>query len=144
MALQGVDGAKLELQEVVDFLKNPDKYTALGAKIPKGCLLVGPPGTGKTLLAKAIAGEAGVPFFSCAASEFVELFVGVGASRVRDLFEKVSRSDRACHLSFFRRHCWCFICCLFTVFCQPYFCSSLVETIVQPLRQFSPVQGAGM
>jgi cell division protease FtsH len=84
----GVEGAKLELQEVVDFLKNPDKYTALGAKIPKGCLLVGPPGTGKTLLAKAIAGEAGVPFFSCAASEFVELFVGVGASRVRDLFEK--------------------------------------------------------
>lgn len=84
----GVDGAKIELQEVVDFLKNPDKYTALGAKIPKGCLLVGPPGTGKTLLAKAVAGEAGVPFFSCAASEFVELFVGVGASRVRDLFEK--------------------------------------------------------
>lgn len=74
---------------MVDFLKNPDKYTQLGAKIPKGCLLVGPPGTGKTLLAKAIAGEAGVPFFSCAASEFVELFVGVGASRVRDLFEKV-------------------------------------------------------
>jgi hypothetical protein len=140
---QGCDGAKLELVEVVDFLKNPDKYTALGAKIPKGCLLVGdraarsgprraptrcqaawpatpvwlpcarpcrawigltasdpttpppypraqvgPPGTGKTLLAKAVAGEAGVPFFSCAASEFVELFVGVGASRVRDLFEK--------------------------------------------------------
>jgi len=84
----GCDGAKLELVEVVDFLKNPDKYTALGAKIPKGCLLVGPPGTGKTLLAKAVAGEAGVPFFSCAASEFVELFVGVGASRVRDLFEK--------------------------------------------------------
>lgn len=84
----GCDGAKLELQEVVDFLKNPDKYTALGAKIPKGCLLVGPPGTGKTLLAKAVAGEAGTPFFSCAASEFVELFVGVGASRVRDLFEK--------------------------------------------------------
>ncbi len=87
--LQGCDGAKLELQEVVDFLKNPDKYTALGAKIPKGCLLVGPPGTGKTLLAKAVAGEAGTPFFSCAASEFVEVFVGVGASRVRDLFEKV-------------------------------------------------------
>ncbi|CAA6673542.1 unnamed protein product [Spirodela intermedia] len=77
----GADQAKLELQEVVDFLKNPDKYTALGAKIPKGCLLVGPPGTGKTLLARAVAGEAGVPFFSCAASEFVELFVGVGASR---------------------------------------------------------------
>ncbi|MCL7029051.1 hypothetical protein MKW94_028246 [Papaver nudicaule] len=84
----GADQAKMELQEVVDFLKNPDKYTALGAKIPKGCLLVGPPGTGKTLLAKAVSGEAGVPFFSCAASEFVELFVGVGASRVRDLFEK--------------------------------------------------------
>jgi len=84
----GVDGAKVELQEVVDFLKNPDKYTRLGAKIPKGCLLVGPPGTGKTLIAKAVAGEAGVPFFSCAASEFVEMFVGVGASRVRDLFEK--------------------------------------------------------
>ena len=89
LLLQGVEQAKLELQEVVDFLKNPDKYTQLGAKIPKGCLLVGPPGTGKTLLAKAIAGEAGVPFFACAASEFVELFVGVGASRVRDLFEKV-------------------------------------------------------
>jgi cell division protease FtsH len=84
----GCDGAKMELAEVVDFLKSPDKYTSLGAKIPKGCLLVGPPGTGKTLLAKAIAGEAGTPFFSCAASEFVELFVGVGASRVRDLFEK--------------------------------------------------------
>lgn len=88
MVCAGVDGAKLELREVVDFLKNPDKYTTLGAKIPKGVLLVGPPGTGKTLLAKAVAGEAGVPFFSCAASEFVELFVGVGASRVRDLFEK--------------------------------------------------------
>jgi len=84
----GVEGAKLELQEVVDFLKNPEKYTRLGAKIPKGCLLAGPPGTGKTLLAKAVAGEAGVPFFSASASEFVELFVGVGASRVRDLFEK--------------------------------------------------------
>ncbi|KAL6779055.1 FTSH1 [Auxenochlorella protothecoides x Auxenochlorella symbiontica] len=84
----GCDNSKLELQEVVDFLKNPDKYTKLGAKIPKGALLVGPPGTGKTLLAKAVAGEAGTPFFSCAASEFVELFVGVGASRVRDLFEK--------------------------------------------------------
>lgn len=89
LGVKGVDGAKLELQEVVDFLKNPDKYTSLGAKIPKGVLLVGPPGTGKTLLAKAVAGEAGTPFFSCAASEFVELFVGVGASRVRDLFDKV-------------------------------------------------------
>ncbi len=84
----GCDNAKLELQELVDFLKNPEKYTKLGAKIPKGALLVGPPGTGKTLIAKAVAGEAGTPFFSCAASEFVELFVGVGASRVRDLFEK--------------------------------------------------------
>ena len=87
----GADQAKLELQEVVDFLKNPDKYTALGAKIPKGCLLVGPPGTGKTLLARAVSGEAGVPFFSCAASEFVELFVGVGASRVRDLFKMAKK-----------------------------------------------------
>jgi len=84
----GVDGAKQELQEVVDFLKNPAKYTDLGAKIPKGALLAGPPGTGKTLLAKAVAGEAGVPFFSASASEFVELFVGVGASRVRDLFKR--------------------------------------------------------
>jgi cell division protease FtsH len=91
----GADQAKLELQEVVDFLKNPDKYTALGAKIPKGCLLVGSPGTGKTLLARAVAGEAGVPFFSCAASEFVEMFVGVGASRVRDLFEK-AKSKAPC------------------------------------------------
>jgi cell division protease FtsH len=77
---------------VVDFLKNPDKYNSLGAKIPKGCLLVGPPGTGKTLLARAVAGEAGVPFFSCAASEFVEMFVGVGASRVRDLFAKAKKA----------------------------------------------------
>ncbi len=82
----GVDEAKAELQEIVDFLKNADKYTRLGAKIPKGVLLVGPPGTGKTLLAKAIAGEAGVPFFSISGSEFIELFVGVGAARVRDLF----------------------------------------------------------
>ena len=74
---------------VYNLMVSADKYTQLGAKIPKGCLLVGPPGTGKTLLARAVAGEAGVPFFSCAASEFVELFVGVGASRVRDLFEKV-------------------------------------------------------
>ncbi|MCS6959598.1 MAG: ATP-dependent zinc metalloprotease FtsH [Pseudanabaenaceae cyanobacterium SKYGB_i_bin29] len=84
----GIDQAKLELAEVVDFLKNPDRYTAVGAKIPKGVLLVGPPGTGKTLLARAVAGEAGVPFFSISGSEFVEMFVGVGASRVRDLFEQ--------------------------------------------------------
>jgi cell division protease FtsH len=82
----GVDEAKVELQEIVDFLKNASKYTHLGAKIPKGVLLVGPPGTGKTLLAKAIAGEAGVPFFSISGSEFIELFVGIGAARVRDLF----------------------------------------------------------
>jgi cell division protease FtsH len=84
----GIDQAKLELTEVVDFLKNADRFTAVGAKIPKGVLLVGPPGTGKTLLAKAVAGEAGVPFFSISGSEFVEMFVGVGASRVRDLFEQ--------------------------------------------------------
>ncbi|MGB3295118.1 MAG: ATP-dependent zinc metalloprotease FtsH3 [Phormidesmis sp.] len=84
----GIDQAKLELAEVVDFLKNADRFTAIGAKIPKGVLLVGPPGTGKTLLAKAVAGEAGVPFFSISGSEFVEMFVGVGASRVRDLFEQ--------------------------------------------------------
>ena len=74
----------------MEFLKRPERFTAVGARIPKGCLLVGPPGTGKTLLAKAIAGEAGVPFFSVSGSEFVEMFVGVGASRVRDLFKKVS------------------------------------------------------
>ncbi len=84
----GIDQAKLELNEVVDFLKNADRFTAIGAKIPKGVLLVGPPGTGKTLLARAVAGEAGVPFFSISGSEFVEMFVGVGASRVRDLFEQ--------------------------------------------------------
>lgn len=84
----GQEGAKQEVQEIVDFLKNPEKYTELGGKIPKGALLVGPPGTGKTLLAKAVAGEAGVPFFSMSGSDFVEMFVGVGASRVRDLFEK--------------------------------------------------------
>ena len=88
----GIEGAKLELSEVVDFLKNPDRFTAVGAKIPKGVLLVGPPGTGKTLLAKAVAGEAGVPFFSISGSEFVEMFVGVGASRVRDLFEQAKKS----------------------------------------------------
>jgi len=88
----GIEGAKLELTEVVDFLKNPDRFTAVGAKIPKGVLLVGPPGTGKTLLAKAVAGEAGVPFFSISGSEFVEMFVGVGASRVRDLFEQAKKN----------------------------------------------------
>jgi cell division protease FtsH len=91
----GIDQAKLELTEVVDFLKNADRFTALGAKIPKGVLLVGPPGTGKTLLAKAVAGEAGVPFFSISGSEFVEMFVGVGASRVRDLFEQ-AKSQAPC------------------------------------------------
>ena len=84
----GVEEAKEELAEIVDFLKEPKKYTTLGGKIPKGCLLVGPPGTGKTLLARAVAGEAGVPFFSMSGSDFVEMFVGVGASRVRDLFEQ--------------------------------------------------------
>jgi cell division protease FtsH len=87
----GVDEAKQELQEVVDFLKNGEKYRKIGAKIPKGVLLVGPPGTGKTLLAKAVAGEAGVPFLSMSGSEFVELYVGVGASRVRDLFQQAKR-----------------------------------------------------
>jgi cell division protease FtsH len=84
----GVDEAKEELREVIEFLKTPDKFTKLGGKIPKGILLVGPPGTGKTLLARAVAGEAGVPFFSISGSEFVEMFVGVGAARVRDLFEQ--------------------------------------------------------
>jgi cell division protease FtsH len=88
----GIDEAKEELQEVVSFLKKPEKFTAVGARIPKGVLLVGPPGTGKTLLAKAIAGEAGVPFFSISGSEFVEMFVGVGASRVRDLFKKAKEN----------------------------------------------------
>ncbi|MGB3560132.1 MAG: ATP-dependent zinc metalloprotease FtsH3, partial [Geitlerinemataceae cyanobacterium] len=91
----GIEQAKLELAEVVDFLKNADRFTAIGAKIPKGVLLVGPPGTGKTLLAKAVAGEAGVPFFSISGSEFVEMFVGVGASRVRDLFEQ-AKSNAPC------------------------------------------------
>ena len=88
----GVDEAKEELREVVDFLKNPKKFQAVGAKIPKGVLLVGPPGSGKTLLARAVAGEAGVPFFSISGSEFVEMFVGVGASRVRDLFNQAKKS----------------------------------------------------
>ena len=86
--IAGVDEAKHELEETVSFLKNPDHYGRLGARQPKGVLLVGPPGTGKTLLAKAVAGEAGVPFFSISGSEFVEMFVGVGAARVRDLFRQ--------------------------------------------------------
>ena len=84
----GLEEAKIEVQEIIEFLKNPTKYTRLGGKIPKGVLLIGPPGTGKTLLAKAVAGEAGVPFLSMSGSEFVEMFVGVGAARVRDLFEQ--------------------------------------------------------
>ena len=91
----GLDEAKVEVMEVVDFLKQPKKYTALGGKIPKGVLLIGPPGTGKTLLAKAVAGEAAVPFFSISGSDFVEMFVGVGASRVRDLF-KQAREKAPC------------------------------------------------
>jgi ATP-dependent metalloprotease FtsH len=91
----GLQGAKEEVQEIVDFLKNPEKYTKLGGKIPKGALLVGPPGTGKTLLAKAVAGEAQVPFFSLSGSDFVEMFVGVGASRVRDLFKKAKEKSPA-------------------------------------------------
>lgn len=89
----GVDEAKVELQEVVEFLKYPEKFTALGARIPKGVLLVGPPGVGKTLMARAVAGEAGVPFFSISGSEFVEMFVGVGASRVRDLFDQAKKNS---------------------------------------------------
>ena len=91
----GLEGAKEEVQEIVDFLKNPSKYTVLGGKIPKGALLVGPPGTGKTLLAKAVAGEAKVPFFSLSGSDFVEMFVGVGASRVRDLFKQAKDKSPA-------------------------------------------------
>jgi cell division protease FtsH len=91
----GLEGAKEEIQEIVEFLKNPDKYTNLGGKIPKGALLVGPPGTGKTLLAKAVAGEAQVPFFSLSGSDFVEMFVGVGASRVRDLFKQAKEKSPA-------------------------------------------------
>ena len=91
----GIEEAKEELEEVVTFLKEPEKFTAVGAKIPRGVLLIGPPGTGKTLLAKAISGEAGVPFFSISGSEFVEMFVGVGASRVRD---SVQKSQRKCAL----------------------------------------------
>ena len=89
----GLDEEKEELKEIVDFLKNPKKYLMVGARIPKGVLLVGPPGTGKTLLARAVAGEAGVPFFSISGSDFVEMFVGVGASRVRDLFEEAKKNS---------------------------------------------------
>ena len=89
----GVDEAVEELQEIKEFLENPQKFQALGARIPKGVLLYGPPGTGKTLLARAVAGEAGVPFFSISGSDFVEMFVGVGASRVRDLFEQAKQAS---------------------------------------------------
>jgi AFG3 family protein len=89
----GMDQAKVEVMEFVDFLKNPEKYKKLGAKIPRGALLVGPPGTGKTMLAKAVAGEAGVPFLSISGSDFTEMFVGVGASRVRDLFKKAKEKS---------------------------------------------------
>jgi cell division protease FtsH len=91
----GIDEAEDELVEVVDFLRNPDKYRQLGARIPRGVLLAGPPGTGKTLLARAVAGEAGVPFFSSSASEFIEAIVGIGASRVRDLFQQAKESTRS-------------------------------------------------
>merc|ERR1712025_1551741 len=90
--IAGIDEAKAEFEEIVSFLKEPERYTLVGAKIPKGVLLIGPPGTGKTLLAKAVAGEASVPFFSISGSEFVEMFVGVGASRVRDLFEQAKKN----------------------------------------------------
>ena len=92
----GMESAKKEIREFVDFLKNPTKYTDLGAKIPKGALLVGPPGTGKTLLAKATAGESGVPFYAMSGSDFVEMFVGVGASRVRQLFAKEKKKNSPC------------------------------------------------
>ena len=89
----GIDEAKAELQEVVDFLKHPEKYRRLGGRIPRGVLLIGAPGTGKTLLARAVAGEANVPFFSISGSEFVEMFVGVGAARVRELFEEAKKKS---------------------------------------------------
>src|SRR5690554_2300731 len=94
-SIAGTDEAKQDLEEVVEFLKFPKKFESVGAKIPKGVLLVGPPGTGKTMLARAVAGEAGVPFFSISGSEFVEMFVGVGASRVRDLFAKAKKNAPA-------------------------------------------------
>ena len=92
--MAGEDEAVAEVEEIKDFLKDPSKYKALGARIPRGVLLYGPPGTGKTLLARAIAGEAGVPFYSMAGSDFVEMFVGLGASRVRDLFDEPRRMPR--------------------------------------------------
>ena len=95
--MAGADEEKEELREIVEFLKRPNKYNELGARIPKGVLLVGPPGTGKTLLARAVAGEAGVPFFSISGSDFVEMFVGVGASRVRDLFDKAKKNLHRLH-----------------------------------------------
>ena len=93
----GVNEAKEELEEIIEFLKEPKRFTSLGGRIPKGVLLLGPPGTGKTLLAKAVAGEAGVPFFSMSGSDFVEMFVGVGASRVRDLFGASSTPPHHLH-----------------------------------------------
>ena len=93
--MAGVDEAKEELKEIIEFLREPQKFQKLGGRIPKGVLLVGPPGTGKTLLARAVAGEANVPFFSISGSDFVEMFVGVGASRVRDLFEQGRRMPPA-------------------------------------------------
>jgi cell division protease FtsH len=88
----GADEAKMDLEEIIEFLKEPTKFQKLGGKIPRGVLLLGPPGTGKTLLARAVSGEAGVPFFSISGADFVEMFVGVGASRVRDLFEQGKKS----------------------------------------------------
>merc|ERR1711971_1504212 len=90
--IAGIDEAKAEFEEIVSFLKEPERYTLVGAKIPKGVLLVGPPGTGKTLLAKAIASEANVPFYNVAGSEFVEMFIGIGAARIRDLFQQASEN----------------------------------------------------
>lgn len=101
----GLQEEKEELKEIVDFLKSPQKYIEVGARIPKGVILVGPPGTGKTLLAKAVSGEAGVPFFSISGSDFVEMFVGVGASRVRDLFEDAKR-NAPCIVSLMRLMRW--------------------------------------
>ena len=109
----GVDEVKEELEEVVAFLKEPRKFSALGARIPKGVLLYGPPGCGKTLLARAVAGEAGVPFFSISGSDFVEMFVGVGASRVRDLFEQAKKHNPCIisvsytHLDVYKRQILC-------------------------------------